>query len=558
MRTIVPLATLVVAAAFVAPAATASWMSYGSFEPDTPQDVPAFMWQEPPGVEKDRIYFNVYTTTTTADANPNLGALRSRHEVVGTESHTAVLGIWIDCNGDGYIGMLETGVREYKSELLLDKTLCPDRTGTANGWTPGAHNYRGWVTELIPIGNKYAAGRGDTKLYVDPDAMVWGDYGLPGAGVAEGTTSTCAISPRPRGTMQSTGGMLEWAECFDGHLVAERYNALLETVDPEDSNGLQLADDQEWNEPGHPLNVKTFGDDGSEHAAVNAQDCSADHVVSLGTLTTGTPLYNLVKDYEDVGVRPVPANPVNGDFTSWTVPGQWNATSEQGIEDDCDHSNDRGADFYGGVLGEGDFNGVSSAYKTEAHWNFNFSVATRGSAPLGLVTPGKSGAPTDLGVHALSRVCTSSSCIQSSWNTGSVLTKETPRTVRVSLGDVSAGVLPSVEPDSGYVLTFYAYVGNSITASGPLGRLPGGGATGIYADEACNGATSGVKNGWECDGTKWYVNPDGSLMPEPIPYARPGSPYNLRDVDCYDGTAYHDGAVSVGAGVPYYGTQSCH
>lgn len=162
--------------------ATASWSWRGSSEPSTDHDGESFMWRSAPtSLGSRRIYFNVvaFNEPPVGDLglNPNAGALDTRNENFGAEQHEAMLGVWIDCNRDGYVGMMETALREYPSTALLDWALCPPSYGSKNSWN-GDHNYNGWVSELVPIANAQVKPT-DKRVYRDDSAMVWGDYGKP-------------------------------------------------------------------------------------------------------------------------------------------------------------------------------------------------------------------------------------------------------------------------------------------------------------------------------------------------------------------------------------------
>ena len=139
------------AAMLVAPAATATWRAFGTAEPDSVLDTSTFMWSTEPPVGSKRVYFNTYTTiatVATTGINPNVAAASdvtgagTGIEAFGVEEHRAILGIWTDCNLDGYVGMAESAVREYASVLLPANTPCaPVSSGTATCWTnPGPGN----------------------------------------------------------------------------------------------------------------------------------------------------------------------------------------------------------------------------------------------------------------------------------------------------------------------------------------------------------------------------------------------------------------------------------
>lgn len=173
---------IVVALLLCTPTALA-WASQGESEPSTRYDVPSLMWSTAPTSSR-QVYFNAVSLVgaggTGPGVNPNVATLGSRNEPVGAETHIALLGVWVDCNGDGYIGLADGAMQEYPSDVLSlagPNAACPPSSGGANSWD-GSHNYNGWVTELVPIGNREARAS-DLRLIQDPEAAVWGDFGRP-------------------------------------------------------------------------------------------------------------------------------------------------------------------------------------------------------------------------------------------------------------------------------------------------------------------------------------------------------------------------------------------
>ncbi|HET6403327.1 MAG TPA: hypothetical protein VFH78_01665 [Candidatus Thermoplasmatota archaeon] len=507
-RTLIALALV----ALLTGSATATWYSFGTFEPDTSYDSEAWMWQEPPQPGQQRVYFNVLTTGFSATpsgrpaANPNVGLLHMQVETVTLERHAGYLGVWVDCNGDGYIGMAESGAREYSALLLLSESTCPAASGGTSAWTAGAHNYNGWVTEFIPI--VMDKPMTDARHYLDPEARVWGDFHRPDEKPYQ---RSCPTRPFPRGTLETTGGALSYLDCRTDILGI--WNDAVDLVG--DPLGLRFADPDEGRSG--PLGQRwLFGPESTDHAAVRTVDCS-DPVTRVGPLWVRTPKPTL---------GPAATNP-----TSLTFVGQLNQTSEEWL-DDCDTSNDYGHDFYNSF--ELDFNSVNPKNKTQANWNFELDVAARGGTPFLVVGAGTAGIPQDggLGIGG------------TRWVSDSTYTKTGPRTVRVDLDNGGA------QADRAYWLTFYARVG-----SATLGRGFDFAATpATYGSWHCGSSTSGIHNGWNCDPAVWYINPDGSFHPQKSRLAHPGWTYHARDVDCYDGGI---GALGVGAGAAYYGNEPC-
>ena len=514
--------------------AGATWYTGDSYEPDNAHDLPAFMRADPPGTATNLIYFNVVTGMYAGvTINPNVGALETRNRPPTLEVQTAMLGVWVDCNGDGYIGTAAGASREYPAQLLSSTTLCPPVTDpNINKWTPGAHNFNGWVSEFVPIG---AASIVDRRIYNDPDAMIWGDYGLPDDASFGG--GTCPIAPQPRGTYQSTGGFVNYVDCLTGLL--ETWNTpwrgtRLAGQDIPGANdfgidaGIAFEDDDDarhtWID--HP----TFGSEDTAESPAYVYDCEGDETrvgdalneTALGPIAPAT-LHNIAQPAIDPRAGP-----------GRSVPALVNHTIE-GATQDCDTSNDRGNDFYGAKVyfGETDFNAVEGANKREANFNFGPGLRPRGSV-VGPVIPAAPGGQAGFMLGPG----------YSDWGTGGV-TVTGPATARI---DIVEGAVDL--PDAGY-LTFYANVGANTTARGFL--TPGG--SGTYGSAQCGDETSGIHNGWNCDPTEWYRNPDGTPVPEPARgFARPGQAYSMRDIDCFDGSI---GALGVGASTQYYGDSPC-
>ena len=550
------LTTLAVALALSVPVGTATWLSYGTYEPDTALDTADLMWHDAPGAIKNRIYFNGFTTWGNSGANggwinPNVGAAQTNIDLTGSVDFEAILGVWTDCNRDGYVGMAETAVREYHSALLLDTSLCPPTSGNVAIWQ-GGNNYNGWVTELIPIGNGFTEN-GDRKLYRDPGALVWAEPGKPDDPWPDPGVQCLG---RKRGDSQTTGGLLWQADC-QGNGVALAAGArlpIVKTINDVDAVlglGIGMGDDPANSDS--PLNQPTFGGDESEKSAVFVQDCSAEPLLVTPDLPGD--------DLDDVVLlRPVPANPVSSDPTQATVPGTMNYTTEStwggpgDPEGDCDTTNDDGQDFYGMLEGNPDvppYNGKDAAWD-----NFRFQTASRGSIPANAVRSGASGASTDLGITQLGMECSSSQCLESTWM-GDARTYVTPIVQTRSALNVDDPLASDIGADvaNAQYYTFYAYTSSALDAFNL--KAPGG--SGVYGGPQCGDNDEGRHNGWNCDAYWWYRLADGSeVQPDPnaqiSTYAKVHQPYNHRDVDCFDGNV---GAAGIGVSPAFYGPNPC-
>lgn len=508
-----PIVTTLAFALLLAAPAAAEWSAYGSFEPDTPYDDGEVMWSAPAPAGELRVYFHGFTVSPSATpagkpgVNPNVALLHTQIEPVASERHTAQLGIWVDCNEDGYVGLAETAAREYSAQLLLG-SRCPSATGPTTSWTAGAHNYNGWVSELVPIIN--VGSSLDTRYYRDDDARVWADFHRPDERPFQ---RTCRLTTFERGTMETVGGMLNFVDCYQDLLGP--WNAAVRTIG--DPAGLSFSDEDDARS-GSVGRLWLFGPEGSEHAAVATVDCSTPATLAVGSVRVRPPSPRLGEAASDP--------------TQTTIAGQFNQTMEEWT-DDCDASNDNGHDLYENF--ETDINGVNPNNKTAPNWHLAPEIVARGAAPFLVVGAGSSGTPQDAGL----------SIGGTRWVAESgYLNKMGPSTLRMDLESGSAGIGPA------YWLTYYARVGASTAARGHL--LPGAG--GVYGSSFCAGQEEGIHDGWNCDPDEWWRNPDGSFHPEKARRPHVGWPYQLRDVDCQDGRV---GESGVGVEPAFYGDGAC-
>ena len=559
MKTLIALA----AAALVAPMGSATWMFGGSYEPNTAYDTADWMFQDPPGAGDNKVYFSGFTqyyTLTEVGPNPNVGLLETRIEISNAEYNEAFLGVWKDCNGDGYIGMAESAVREYAASLLLSTSVCPATPGPVNGWVAGAHNYNGWVSELVPIGRD-ALTAVDRRIYVDDDVRVWADHERPDEA---GHTRPCPVAPQPRGTYQSTGGFLNFVDCRVDVIGAT--NLALNAIG--DPMGWSFSDTEDARS-GFLGQHATFGDENDANRAATVWDCSSQ--TRSGDVINGTgvaPYNNNLALVHNVFVAEPSPSVDNTDDPLRRVAGTVNHTSEGLMAGggpaharetrNCDTSDDFGHDLYDtwcGTLvyciGEGDRVSNDPKNKTSSHYPMGFVTVGRGTVPFS--------APTPLNLHGSGGASGDTLGLTwggSRWQTGSWWSSKPGfGTVRTDLTDPNN---PTGEIAHGYWLTFYAQVGTNTTSKF---QLPGSGG-GIYGSWQCGDNVDGIHNGFECDRDLWWVNPDGSLY-QPGPPAeleyhelpRPGDPYRLRDVDCYDGGI---GDTGLGIQPAYYGAAPCY
>ncbi|HEX2021766.1 MAG TPA: hypothetical protein VHH36_03585, partial [Candidatus Thermoplasmatota archaeon] len=228
--------TLLLSAALLslaAPGALGTWRTADSMEPDTSHDVAGDrMWRDPPpAAGRGRVYFEATLAAgheanpMGVRANPNAGALGTRVMPGGTLQAFATLGVWSDCDGDGFVGAALGQVTEYRVELLDDPSACPAR-----------HVRNGTVYELLWILPPGSLSR--APHLADADAAVWGDFGRPG----DRPHLPCALTPLPAGAAARTGGLLVALDCHAGFTVTQA----LDEADPGGRQGIGFDD------PYHP------------------------------------------------------------------------------------------------------------------------------------------------------------------------------------------------------------------------------------------------------------------------------------------------------------------
>lgn len=561
--------TILAVAILTAPPAVGSWKSLGGYEPDTRFDeVDGWMWPEPNPTRTPKVYLNVVPSNPDLAVNPNSAELGSRIQPVGKMGFEAFYGVWVDCNKDGYIGHFETAMFEYRSEILTDQTVCPF------GNSP--HNVRdinpvssGWVSELLWISPPSGAdGNGDGvpdgrdgRSYKDLGARIWGDYGLPGDTMGQDrcaplepvNVSTAGYRGAPRGTYQSTGAFLDYADC----LLAHRGFDLLQPTLADVGLGFdeEHAKRRSFDQEGHPLNQQTLGRSDHNQTMLKVYDCSGPRErVQTGQSNVRTEEQrNLPGGYKS------PYIIVTDAYGQLTIQLHWNQTSgsgpantsirevtptyrvpsvgspntggsaagtyshvTRGAQTDCDPG-DKGGDVYS--FGEGDVVPELAVAKNRVTARFGFFEEQRSGA-------GKRGNPFEGGVYPVVRGVGLVIASGSRWyweadaNDPPVL----PQVVRTS----------DFQFQGGEYWTFYANMSSTLLSTGIV--TPANGATGSYGDEWCGGQRSGIVNGFVCDPDQWYRGKDGALARDstgrPLAdyYPKIGQTYYMRDIDCFDGS----------------------
>ena len=600
MKTNRILLTALVAAAMVAPAAGA-WSVQGSFEPDTTRDVTDdYMWTEPDTSEVgSKVYFNAVQHYFVTSTNPNVGAAKTAIRMPGHQTMAAFLGEWKDCNADGYIGMVEGAIHEYRSELLLDASVCPD----GSVW-----NNEGWVYEFRWIGpndifdeDLYGLRRGIN----DTTARVWGDYGLPGARPG----GSCAVNPLPEGTTASTGGLIAYSDCIAGRQITTNVNTVDESAggaglymdpqSPQTSDSLlnQRFPAHLWYDPYGETNEEKTGlieeyeahrgdDDHEKSPAFSVWDCSApsggaevtDPTGQLGNIEDPTGLVfdeplSVTDDEGRIAAVPTP-NPQPGNPTG-SYQDALNDT-ESGVTYGTDHPGCEGTptNLQGETTVEAAYGGVDVNRGRMLH-DIYFTFT---SSPL-TPAPGSLDNMTSCVIDDVPPGCAETYILPDG-----TIPDSTPYEGGVgylrpgSLGGPTWYGLPNyirdpqlinratLQPAGGEYVTFYASVDTALFAPGAL--PPAG--TGVYGAEWCNGATTGVADGFDCDKTHWW-NPkyDASNTDMPTQTANTdetcydpetkefdalagcrdlgvaaGKEYQLRDIDCYDGMVVYNTAYA--------------
>lgn len=182
------------------------------------------MWPDPPVPGTARpVYFNGflaqeagYGAGAPTVLNPNSATLETRLHSYPYRP-TAMLGVWKDCNGDGFIGSGEDATLVYPSQLMSTWGCPPENVPPSP--EPGQyppHNDGVWVHEFVPLGWHRSMWDSQTRFDANPrdisgyGSRVWADDGLPGAP----PTSTCYPLAHPSGSMGTPHGLLSILDCY--------------------------------------------------------------------------------------------------------------------------------------------------------------------------------------------------------------------------------------------------------------------------------------------------------------------------------------------------------
>lgn len=514
-----PLPLIALCALVLVPLGAASWASQGASEPDTWIDrASGFMFSQPdtsPSQAVSRVYFNGFSGTEAGDGtgfatplSPNAAALATAHASYPQRAW-AMLGVWKDCNHDGYVGSGEQGLLEYRTTLLdatVGERTCPagpvpvdPATGAPpEGWTP-VHNDGAWVHELFALGWRHREPDGsfvrtDPWTLEDSGLRAWSDDGVPGQPPSETSCRTFA----PRGTYHSVGALVAYLDCYDAERVGRAASSLPPQAAPLWTRVADVANP--WGDEGDP-------------AVVGVWDCSRPIYGQYAPVPLS--IYSPSPRLDTRAVSPA------GE-TSAVLSG-FDFCNRATRDDGGTHVEHVAASApYALELDEG---GDMGFVRNRTDFALVYDEPVRGSpvgGPWALADGGSGNGILDAPPF---------------WHSDSVRSaSRNPYFSRSTLG-----------PDTVRYATYYAWVPVGLVAQYGL-SMPGGPRAWTYGAEACGAATSGIVNGWQCDRTPWYAEGSEprahelggrpSVPGDGVPIGpRPGDPYDLRDVDCYDESA---------------------
>ncbi|MEA3202043.1 MAG: hypothetical protein QOE90_3471 [Thermoplasmata archaeon] len=591
MRSVITFTCVALCAVLCLPAGLAGWGSYGGAEPDTKFDRDqGLMWTSGPDTATDHVYFNGFVNEGSGGAvainSPTLG---SRILGVGEGAYRAILGVWADCNHDGFIGMGDGALIEYRAEvsgaanLPVDPAICPDLPDSAAN-AGKIHNHGGWITELIPIGSetptganaRAAANVSNYRLLFDPDLKIWADKEskpeTPATPfVPNDHCSSAVLTPATDGDKAShTGGVIQQVVCDESRQgptpndlydnayggapsvvgMLPRPSTLYQDGGPLDKpypGTEQACKGDPASPPKEPCDSNAFVY-GETDCGGNAQT-TREHVedptggnvgdvfVNVTTYPVGSPRVN------PAGTGPATVNETLSETpqveTSLTGDGDAADSLYLGGGTKCDAESQHSNWIYAYPISTGGAPGdVLAGNKKTPDMVFSWEgPGSRGTCDAQTLwdafgTGGPDPIPNDPNaVPALNCGQPGSRGLGVNYGEGwfgATNWVNMHPAVAAPSADRS-GALPAVQPDTtpAYYVSFYATVGLSGVAT------PGN--AGTYGAEMClSGIGTGAPNvyGWNCDPASWNVDASGVQSSAP----KVGDAYNVRDVDCYDTT----------------------
>lgn len=496
------------------PAATAGWGMRGSYEPDTAEDATgAYMPLDPdqdanPNVRK--VYLNGFVGNGAAwplSLNPNSAALQTANLQFPFRAY-ALLGVWKDCNLDGYLGFGDNVLFQYSAVLLPAANACPASSAE------GAHNDGTTVREFFPLGPD---GEEDTNRWniADEAAIVWADFKRPG----DSPDPTCPVTPLPSGTLHSTGGMLRYVDCMDNWLVTSQWNDVAH-IAGQDELAFDDAPYYAPDESASPLNQPSPYGEYSAPPLVQAYDCSEEPALQVSDPTGALPrsiedptgIFGTITLTDADGnylVARAPTVPTvnNGGSVASTV-----AYNGEAVFEDCDPSS-------GWAPGNSPYavEGDRPATVREGRRMIDLPMAFREGGDDGDVF-------TDsvAGLYRLDNDYGLAPPTRNDWfwvGIEGFLVSRNPFVDKDSL-----------QPRGVSYVTFYAHVSASALELPP--------SSGTYGSEWCSRSTDPALNGGlVCDAAQWTSA------------IRVGQPYELRDIDCYDTSVAGAREAGVGWGL---------
>lgn len=526
MRSHIVIILLVAIAA--TPLVNASWAGRGQIEPDTSLDrTEGWMWTNPDTTKGTtighKVYFNAFTIQNTAYSthgvsnNENFATVGSEHPS-WPGNMAALLGVWTDCNSDGYIGFGDNALFEYRSELLLDTSVCPASTAKLT------HNDGKWVDEFVAIGGETQVVDQNPYDITDNSARVWADWGRP---TDPPQLIKCNAGFPPEGTTHSTGGLLRTVDCFDSYSATKAFDIVADSNTQtapysfSDSPENQTQSKSQLNKP------NPWGEQGTAPAAT-VWDCNSAPLVQRSNFVTT----------HQVSAPKVPP--------TLNTAGTAQSTTEAAVDGliDCDPTNDVSGNQFSYQIANTPYSpdkaGVwdASGAKIMSDFPMAYNEGKRPTTTGSLLGARDS---LDQGVRMQSS--------DGQWISSTRISEDkNPYTARANLLTLQNPIAPV------QYVTAYAFVSPLAVSTYGLIVNPSANKVGIYGFEKCGGATFGIVNGWDCDSTHWVCSgaydctgpANGGTVDMSV---NVGQQYNLRDVDCYDNSVTAARSLGVSYGI---------